>query len=183
MVQLIKTVDAQFSSLAVSLAYEASRSRSPRRSPTQQLDLCSAAPSEEPFASRVRKPTSSGSPDMTKGRPSADRVLAGRLPGCWRYSSTLGSIDGEVTRESVTDALHKMQPIGNPLAGSAYVFGEAAAHSQCEHQGRSRRTGCPDPRLGRPASRAVMLSGRQEHSAALFRKADERTSFSSLCRA
>ena len=44
-------------------------------------------------------------------------------------NEVLKGIDGEVTRESVTEALHKMQPISNPLAGSPYVFGEAAAHN------------------------------------------------------
>jgi branched-chain amino acid transport system substrate-binding protein len=38
-------------------------------------------------------------------------------------------INGPVTRDAMTQALHKMKPISNPLAGSPYVFGEAATHA------------------------------------------------------
>ena len=41
----------------------------------------------------------------------------------------VASIDGEVTRESVGQALHDMQPLTNPLAGSAYIFGKDKTHS------------------------------------------------------
>jgi branched-chain amino acid transport system substrate-binding protein len=41
----------------------------------------------------------------------------------------LKTIDGPVTRESVTNALHTMKPIKNPLSGSPYVFGEDKAHT------------------------------------------------------
>jgi branched-chain amino acid transport system substrate-binding protein len=45
------------------------------------------------------------------------------------FLDVVKGIDGEVTRESVTQALLTMKPIRNPLAGSAYVFGEGKTHS------------------------------------------------------
>lgn len=45
------------------------------------------------------------------------------------FLDVIGGIDGEVTRESVTKALHGMAPISHPLAGNPYVFGKADAHS------------------------------------------------------
>lgn len=45
------------------------------------------------------------------------------------FLDVLKTIDGPVTRQTVTSALLKMKPIKNPLAGSAYVFGEGATHA------------------------------------------------------
>jgi branched-chain amino acid transport system substrate-binding protein len=45
------------------------------------------------------------------------------------FIDVIKSIDGPVTRDSVTAALLKMQPIKYQLAGSPYVFGDAKAHS------------------------------------------------------
>jgi branched-chain amino acid transport system substrate-binding protein len=45
------------------------------------------------------------------------------------FIDVIKSIDGPVTRDSVTAALLKMQPIKYQLAGSPYVFGDARAHS------------------------------------------------------
>lgn len=42
---------------------------------------------------------------------------------------TLSGIEGEVTREAVTEALKQGKELKYPLAGSAYVFGDAKAHS------------------------------------------------------
>jgi branched-chain amino acid transport system substrate-binding protein len=39
------------------------------------------------------------------------------------------TIDGPVTRDSVTNALKTMEPILNPIAGSLYVFGDAPTHA------------------------------------------------------
>lgn len=41
----------------------------------------------------------------------------------------LSGINGEVTRESVTEALQKMQPKSYELAGTPYVFGEGDRHA------------------------------------------------------
>jgi branched-chain amino acid transport system substrate-binding protein len=41
----------------------------------------------------------------------------------------LKTMNGPVTRESVTKTLHEMKPIKNPLSGSPYEFGEAKAHT------------------------------------------------------
>lgn len=42
---------------------------------------------------------------------------------------TISGIEGEVTREAVTEALKQGKELKYPLAGSAYVFGDAKAHS------------------------------------------------------
>ena len=44
----------------------------------------------------------------------------------------LKSIDGPVTRESVTAALHALPPVNNPLVGTPYTFGKAAAHASSQ---------------------------------------------------
>ncbi|WP_245578813.1 ABC transporter substrate-binding protein [Cucumibacter marinus] len=38
-------------------------------------------------------------------------------------------IDGPVTREAVTNALHTMEPMEHPLVGTPYMFGEGDRHS------------------------------------------------------
>lgn len=42
---------------------------------------------------------------------------------------TIAGIEGEVTRETVTAALKEGKELKYPIAGSAYVFGDAKAHS------------------------------------------------------
>ena len=44
----------------------------------------------------------------------------------------LKSIDGPVTRETVTAALHKLAPVNNPLVGTPYTFGEAKSHASSQ---------------------------------------------------
>ncbi|MEA5453618.1 ABC transporter substrate-binding protein [Sinomonas sp. JGH33] len=41
----------------------------------------------------------------------------------------LQGIKGDITRESVTKALHELQPIQNPMVGTPYTFGTAASHA------------------------------------------------------
>ncbi|MBR1217707.1 ABC transporter substrate-binding protein [Bradyrhizobium sp. U87765 SZCCT0131] len=45
------------------------------------------------------------------------------------FTDVIKSIDGPVTRDSVTSALLKMKPAKYPLAGSPYIFGEDKTHS------------------------------------------------------
>lgn len=44
----------------------------------------------------------------------------------------LKSIDGPVTRESVTAALYALPPVSNPLVGTPYTFGKAASHASSQ---------------------------------------------------
>ena len=44
-------------------------------------------------------------------------------------TDVIKGINGPVTRDTVTQALHGMKPIQYPLSGSPYVFGEAKAHA------------------------------------------------------
>src|SRR5262249_14295175 len=45
------------------------------------------------------------------------------------FVEVVKGIDGPVTRQSVSDALLKMKPFKDPLAGSPYIFGEGATHA------------------------------------------------------
>lgn len=44
------------------------------------------------------------------------------------FIEVLEGIDGDITRESVTKALHDMEPIENPMVGTPWVFGTAETH-------------------------------------------------------
>jgi branched-chain amino acid transport system substrate-binding protein len=52
------------------------------------------------------------------------------------FVQVLKSIKGDITRDSVTKALHNMQAISNPMVGTPWTFGTAAAHN-------SNRAGWP----------------------------------------
>lgn len=45
------------------------------------------------------------------------------------FVATLRTIQGEITRESVTTAFHRMQPYSTPLIGTPFRFGQADRHS------------------------------------------------------
>lgn len=44
------------------------------------------------------------------------------------FTQVLQGMEGEITRESVTEALHQMEPIDDPMLGEPYVFGTAEEH-------------------------------------------------------
>jgi branched-chain amino acid transport system substrate-binding protein len=52
------------------------------------------------------------------------------------FVQVLKSIKGDITRASVTQALHDMKPISNPMAGTPWTFGTADTHN-------SNRAGWP----------------------------------------
>lgn len=45
------------------------------------------------------------------------------------FVEVLQGIEGDITRESVTKALHEMSPIANPMSGTPWVFGTADTHA------------------------------------------------------
>lgn len=63
----------------------------------------------------------------------ADRPLTAFSQGGYMaaqvFLDVLATIDGPVTRESVTAALHAMEPIDHPLGGNPYVFGAGERHT------------------------------------------------------
>ena len=128
-VQLIKTVDAQKISginwlfLAPGYTEQVASALADTRQPIY------VGTEWEPFTEKSSAANAQWVADMQKaGRPltafSQGGYLAAQL-----FVKVVASIDGEVTRESVSKALHEMQPITNPLAGSPYVFGTAKMHS------------------------------------------------------
>lgn len=128
-VQLIKTVDAQkitginWLFLAPGYTVEVAKALADTQQPIY------VGTEWEPFTEQGSEANKQWIADMTKaGRPLTAFSQGGYL-AAEVFLDVLKGIDGEVTRESVTNALHKMQPITNPLAGSPYVFGEAAAHN------------------------------------------------------
>lgn len=66
----------------------------------------------------------------------ADRPLTAFSQGGYMsaelFLDVLKTINGEVTRASVTKALHTMKPISFPLAGTPYVFGEGKKHASMQ---------------------------------------------------
>lgn len=128
-VQLIKTVDAQkitginWLFLAPGYTEQVAKALADTQQPIY------VGTEWEPFTEQGSEANKQWIADMTKaGRPltafSQGGYLAARV-----FLDVLKGIDGEVNRESVTNALLAMKPITNPLAGSPYVFGEAATHS------------------------------------------------------
>lgn len=128
-VQLINTVDAQkitgINWLFLAPGY------------TEQVAKALAASEQpiyvgtewEPYTEQGSEANKQWIADMTAaGRPLTAFSQGGYL-AAQVFIDVLKGIEGEVTRESVTAALHAMKPISNPLAGSPYVFGEGAAHS------------------------------------------------------
>jgi branched-chain amino acid transport system substrate-binding protein len=67
--------------------------------------------------------------DMKKANRPLTAFSQGGYLSAKMFLKVVSGIDGPVTRESVTAALEKMQPISDPLAGSPYVFGVAKTHS------------------------------------------------------
>lgn len=128
-VQLIKTVDAQKISginwlfLAPGYTEQVASALADTKQPIY------VGTEWEPFTEKGSAANAQWAADMQKaGRPltafSQGGYLAAEL-----FLKVVASIDGEVTRESVGQALHDMQPLTNPLAGSAYVFGKDKTHS------------------------------------------------------
>lgn len=128
-VQLIKTVDAQkitgINWLFLAPGYTEQVAKALADSP-QPIYV---GTEWEPFTEQGSEANKQWIADMTKaGRPLTAFSQGGYL-AAQVFLEVLKGIDGEVNRESVTNALLIMKPITNPLAGSPYVFGEAATHS------------------------------------------------------
>ncbi len=128
-VQLIKTVDAQkitgINWLFLAPGYTEQVAKALADSP-QPIYV---GTEWEPFTEQGSEANKQWIADMTKaGRPLTAFSQGGYL-AAQVFLEVLKGIDGEVNRESVTNALLTMKPITNPLAGSPYVFGEAVTHS------------------------------------------------------
>jgi branched-chain amino acid transport system substrate-binding protein len=71
--------------------------------------------------------------DWIAAMKAADRPLTAFSQGGYLSAEVMldliKSIDGPVTRESVSKALESMQPVAYPLAGSRYLFGAAPTHA------------------------------------------------------
>lgn len=128
-VQLIKTVDAQkiegidWLFLAPGYTEQVAKALADSKQPIF------VGTEWEPFTEKGSAANAQWIADMEKaGRPLTAFSQGGYL-AAQVFLDVVKGIDGEVTRESVSKALLEMKPISNPLAGSAYVFGEAKAHS------------------------------------------------------
>ncbi len=66
---------------------------------------------------------------MTKDNIPLTAFSQGGYLAATYFLQVLGGMKGDVTRESVTQALHTMQPITNPMAGTPYVFGPGQTHN------------------------------------------------------
>lgn len=128
-VQFVKTADAQkitgISWLFLSPGY------------TDQVAKALADTSQPVYVGVEFEPYTEQSSEVNKAwvvsMNAAKRPLTAFSQGGYSAAVTfvdiVKSIDGSVTRESVTAALLKMKPVKSPLGGNAWVFGEGATHS------------------------------------------------------
>lgn len=65
---------------------------------------------------------------MTKKNVPLNSFGEGGFLGATILVDVLKGIKGDITRQSVTDALRGMQPVTNALTGNPYVFGEGKLH-------------------------------------------------------
>lgn len=82
-----------------------------------------------PFTDATSTPTKDWRDLMTKNNISLTSFSQGGYLAATYFVEVLKGIKGDITRESVTQALHDMKPISNPMVGSPYVFGTGATHS------------------------------------------------------
>ncbi|GAB3886679.1 ABC transporter substrate-binding protein [Kibdelosporangium lantanae] len=81
-----------------------------------------------PFTDAASPQTKEWRDLMTKnGIPLTSFSQGGYLAAKY-FLDVVKGIKGDVTRESVTNALHSMQPISDPMVGTPYVFGGARTH-------------------------------------------------------
>ncbi|MDQ6437519.1 ABC transporter substrate-binding protein [Mesorhizobium sp. LHD-90] len=128
-VQLIKTVDAQkvtginWLFLAPGYTEQVAKALADTQQPIY------VGTEWEPYTEQGSEANKQWTADMTKAGQPLTAFSQGGYLAAQIFLEVLKGIDGEVTRESVAEALLKMKPISNPLAGSPYVFGEAATHN------------------------------------------------------
>lgn len=128
-VQLIKTIDAQKISginwlfLAPGYTQEVAKALADSKQPIY------AGTEWEPYTEKGSAANAQWIADMQKASRPLTAFSQGGYLAAELFLKVVASIDGEVTRESVGQALHDMQPLTNPLAGSAYVFGKDKTHS------------------------------------------------------
>lgn len=65
---------------------------------------------------------------MTKNNIPLTSFSQGGYLAATYFVQVVKGIQGDITRDSVTKALHEMQPISNPMVGTPYVFGTADKH-------------------------------------------------------
>jgi branched-chain amino acid transport system substrate-binding protein len=128
-VQLIKTVDAQkitginWLFLAPGYTEQVAKALADTQQPIY------AGTEWEPYTETGSAANADWIADMKKANRPLTAFSQGGYLSAKMFLKVVSGIDGPVTRESVTAALEKMQPISDPLAGSPYVFGVAKTHS------------------------------------------------------
>jgi len=128
-VQLIKTVDAQkitginWLFLAPGYTEQVAKALADTKQPIY------AGTEWEPYTDKSSAANAQWVADMQKANRPLTAFSQGGYLAAQLFLKVVASIDGEVTRESVSKALHNMEPLTNPLAGSPYVFGKAKTHS------------------------------------------------------
>lgn len=128
-VQLIKTVDAQkitginWLFLAPGYTEQVAKALADSKQPIY------VGTEWEPYTETNSEANAQWIADMKKANRPLTAFSQGGYLAAQVFLDVVKGIDGEVTRESVSEALLTMKPIKNPLAGSPYIFGEAKTHS------------------------------------------------------
>jgi branched-chain amino acid transport system substrate-binding protein len=86
----------------------------------------------EPYTDAGSKANEGWNKAMTAASMPLTAFTQGGYEAATILIDVLKSIDGPVTRESVTAALHALAPVSNPLVGTPYTFGVAASHASSQ---------------------------------------------------
>ncbi len=86
----------------------------------------------EPFTDSKSKANEGWNAAMTAAGMPLTAFTQGGYESASILVDVLKSIDGPVTRETVTKALHNLAPVNNPLVGTPYTFGVAPTHASSQ---------------------------------------------------
>ena len=86
----------------------------------------------EPFTDAGSKANDGWNAAMTAGGLPLTAFTQGGYESATILIDVIKSIDGPVTREAMTQALHNLKTYAHPLAGTPYVFGDGASHASSQ---------------------------------------------------
>lgn len=86
----------------------------------------------EPYTDAGSKANESWNAAMTAAQLPLTAFTQGGYESASILIDVIKSIDGPVTRESVSNALLNLAPVNNPLVGTPYTFGDAKAHASSQ---------------------------------------------------
>ncbi len=86
----------------------------------------------EPYTEASSKANEGWNSAMTAAGMPLTAFTQGGFESASILIDVIKGIDGPVTRESVTAALHNLAPVNHPLVGTPYTFGKAMSHASSQ---------------------------------------------------